>query len=296
MLDWIIGILAFVVVLSLIIIIHEGGHFFFAKKAGILCYEFSLGMGPIIYQKRIGETAYSVRAIPLGGFVSMAGEEVEADYLKDIKKVKLEFDNNQVSKIITNVDSKKYENLVEYNLISYDLIGSKEAKEDELFVKVESINEEHMNQNEVLTFTVKRDCIVSFNEKQELQIAPHDRTFVNKPLKARFLSVFAGPAMNFVLAFFVFLVMGLIGGYAADDSTILDEVAPNTPAFIAGLQKDDEIIRIGKFDNLSEWIDIQNALNSYASGNEEFNGTIEIEYKRDGAIQPVVTVTPQTII
>ena len=74
--DWIIAIIAFIIVLSLIIIIHEGGHFFFAKKAKILCYEFSLGMGPVIYQKRKGETVYSLRAIPLGGYVSMAGEEI----------------------------------------------------------------------------------------------------------------------------------------------------------------------------------------------------------------------------
>ena len=295
MFGWILGILAFIVVLSLIIIIHEGGHFFFAKKAGILCYEFSLGMGPVLYQKRKGETAYSIRAIPLGGFVSMAGEEVEADYLKDVKKVKLEFTDGQVTKIVTNVESKKYEHLQEYNLISYDLIGSKEAKVDELFVKVESINEEHMNQNEIATYVVKRDCIVSFSEKQELQIAPYDRTFVNKPLKARFLSVFAGPAMNFVLAFFVFFVMGLIGGYAADNTTILDTVEKNTPAYIAGLQKDDKIIQIGKYDDLSKWADINYALDQYANGTEEYNGTVEVKYVRDGETY-TTTVAPQSIV
>ena len=120
MIDWIIGILAFVIVLSIIIIIHEGGHFFFAKKAGILCYEFSLGMGPVIYQKRKGETQYSIRAIPLGGYVSMAGEEVEADLLKGIDTVKLELTDNVVTKIITNVKSDKYKDLEEYKLVSYD--------------------------------------------------------------------------------------------------------------------------------------------------------------------------------
>ena len=295
MLDWIIGILAFVVVLSLIIIIHEGGHFFFAKKAGILCYEFALGMGPVIYQKRRGETVYSIRAIPLGGYVAMAGEEVEADYLKDVKKVKLELTDGVVTKIIANVDSKKYEHLDEYNLIEYDLIGSKEAKEDELFVKVESINEDHMNQNEVFTYVVKRDAIVSFTEKQELQIAPYDRTFVNKPLKNRFLSVVAGPLMNFVLAFFVFLVMGLIGGYAAEDTTIISDVTENTPAYVAGLKKDDQIIQIGEFDNLTEWSDISNALASYATGSQAYDGTLVIKYVRDG-VEQTTSVTPQTIV
>ena len=107
MLDWIVGILAFVIVLSIIVIIHEGGHFFFAKKAGILCYEFALGMGPVLYQKRKGETQYSIRAIPLGGFVSMAGEEVEADLLKGVETVKLIITDNVVTKIIAKYEEKE---------------------------------------------------------------------------------------------------------------------------------------------------------------------------------------------
>lgn len=65
------------------------GIFLVAKKAGILCHEFSIGMGPLIYQKKKGETLYSVRLFPIGGYVSMAGEEVEDNILKGIKKVKL---------------------------------------------------------------------------------------------------------------------------------------------------------------------------------------------------------------
>ena len=69
-------LLLFIVVLGVIILIHEAGHFYFAKKAGILCHEFSIGMGPALYQKRKGETIYSIRGIPIGGYVSMAGESV----------------------------------------------------------------------------------------------------------------------------------------------------------------------------------------------------------------------------
>ena len=57
--------------------IHELGHFLAARRAGILCHEFSLGMGPVLWSKRVGETVYAVRAIPLGGYVAMAGEEVD---------------------------------------------------------------------------------------------------------------------------------------------------------------------------------------------------------------------------
>jgi len=54
----IISIIAFILIIGLIILVHEGGHFYFAKKAGILCHEFSIGMGPVIYQKKFGETRF----------------------------------------------------------------------------------------------------------------------------------------------------------------------------------------------------------------------------------------------
>ena len=87
---YLIGAIAFIFILGLIILVHEAGHFFFAKRAGILCHEFSLGMGPVIWQTKKGETNYSIRAIPIGGFVSMAGEELEADHLKGKTEVRID--------------------------------------------------------------------------------------------------------------------------------------------------------------------------------------------------------------
>ena len=297
MLDWIVGILAFVIVLSIIVIIHEGGHFFFAKKAGILCYEFALGMGPVLYQKRKGETQYSIRAIPLGGFVSMAGEEVEADLLKGVETVKLIITDNVVTKIIANVKNDKYKDLEEYKLVSYDLIGTKEAAADELFIEVETINEEDPRLAEKIKYVVARDALLSLNDKQELQIAPYDRTFVNKKLGQRFMTVFAGPMMNFVLAWFVFVLIGLIGGYADTSSTNLDAITEGTPAYLAGLQEGDEIVKIGTYSgSVTKWADVSAAMAYYASGEAtDFDGAITVTYKRDG-VEYTTTAYPQTVI
>lgn len=71
----IINIIYFVLVLSVIIVIHEIGHLIAAKMFNVYCGEFSLGMGPVIYKKKFKETQYSLRALPIGGFVQMAGEE-----------------------------------------------------------------------------------------------------------------------------------------------------------------------------------------------------------------------------
>lgn len=71
----------FILILGITIFIHELGHFIFAKKAGIYVYEFSLGMGPKLFSKKRknDETVYMIRAIPLGGYVQLAGEGVEDD-------------------------------------------------------------------------------------------------------------------------------------------------------------------------------------------------------------------------
>ena len=68
------------VLLFLILIIpHEFGHFIVAKLLGVQVNEFSVGMGPAIWQKQKGETLYSLRAIPLGGYNALEGENEESD-------------------------------------------------------------------------------------------------------------------------------------------------------------------------------------------------------------------------
>ena len=67
-------LILFLILLSVIITIHELGHLLAAKLLGVYCYEFSFGMGPLLLKKKTKETQYSVRAIPMGGYVSMAGE------------------------------------------------------------------------------------------------------------------------------------------------------------------------------------------------------------------------------
>ena len=84
----IFNILIFVLVLGSIVLVHEFGHFIFAKLAGVYVYEFAIGMGPVLWRKQGKETEYTIRAIPIGGFCAMAGEDVEDDDLKKIPEKK----------------------------------------------------------------------------------------------------------------------------------------------------------------------------------------------------------------
>lgn len=288
----ILGILAFILILGIIVLIHEGGHFFFAKRAGILCYEFSIGMGPLIYQKKIGETYYSIRAIPIGGYVSMAGEEVESNPLKGINYCDLKIENGQVVEILClKDDATEFEN--KYQIISSDLVGTKEELPGELFIEVD-------NNGEIVRYEVARECIVRFSKKEAIQIAPFNRLFINKTILQRFLTVFAGPFMNMVLAFFVFFIMGIITGYYNTNTTIVDNLKENTPAYEAGLRDGDKILYIGdkivtSEDYFTEWNDISEVMDEYAKG-KDFNGIVKILYQNANGDIVEAVIKPNVLI
>lgn len=79
----IITIIAFGIMVTL----HEAGHFFVAKRCGVMVHEFSIGMGPLIFKWGKGETQYSLRLLPLGGYVKLEGEGEESDDPKAFSNV-----------------------------------------------------------------------------------------------------------------------------------------------------------------------------------------------------------------
>lgn len=72
-------ILAAILVFGVLIAVHELGHFMAAKACGVRVNEFSIGMGPALWKKQKGETQYSLRLLPVGGFCAMEGEEEDSD-------------------------------------------------------------------------------------------------------------------------------------------------------------------------------------------------------------------------
>src|SRR5258708_10643671 len=79
---YILGALGF----GFVIFIHELGHFLFAKWAGVKVERFSIGFGPVIFKKTIGETEYALSLLPLGGYVKMLGQEdLPTDIPEEVK-------------------------------------------------------------------------------------------------------------------------------------------------------------------------------------------------------------------
>ncbi len=79
-------IIVLILMFSVLIGIHEFGHLIAAKKSGVKVNEFALGMGPKIFSKQKGETLYSLRAFPIGGFCAMEGEDDESDHERSFGK------------------------------------------------------------------------------------------------------------------------------------------------------------------------------------------------------------------
>ena len=72
----IITIITFIIVFGILVLVHEYGHYYFAKRAGILVREFSIGMGPKIWWKRKNGTTYTIRILPLGGYLHMTDNDI----------------------------------------------------------------------------------------------------------------------------------------------------------------------------------------------------------------------------
>ena len=277
--DIIISILAFIFALGLIVCIHEGGHFFFARKFNVLCREYAFGMGPQLIKKKKGETTYSIRALPIGGFCAIAGEEEELDPLKKLKKVRLGIENGIVTKFYVDEKNIHFNDIPAYTLVSYDIFD--EADTGNLFIEVKE------NEEDESTITYKVDpCAMFVLAKDEIQIAPHNRTLNAKKKYQRALIMFGGPLMNFVLALIVFFVAGLIKGFANTSSSVLGSVASATPASAATLQVGDEIKEFKVDDivyTINSWSDLEKFMSTYSTTSTYTSNKISCTYNRDGS-------------
>lgn len=90
--QFLFNFIMFILLLMVIVVVHEFGHLITAKHFNVYCSEFSIGMGPALYQNKSNETVFSIRALPLGGYVQMAGEEgtdtTGVPYERTIKGIK----------------------------------------------------------------------------------------------------------------------------------------------------------------------------------------------------------------
>lgn len=220
-------IIVFILVLSVLVFVHELGHFLFAKRAGILVREFAIGFGPKLIAWRRNETLYSLRILPLGGYVRMAGEDPEMIELKTGTHVWAEQDSEgRITRIYMSQDALPSEAMIEGKVLAMDL-------EDKLYLLLE---DESGNETR---FPVHPKAMIHFDDKQEMQIAPLDRQFGSKTIAQRALTIFAGPLFNILMTIVLFAVVTFMIGLETGIS--VDKAASGSPAAEAGLKSGDQI-------------------------------------------------------
>ncbi|MBU5211148.1 RIP metalloprotease RseP [Bacillus sp. Gen3] len=264
-------VIAFIIIFGALVFFHEAGHFYFAKRAGILCREFAIGFGPKILSFKKNETLYTIRLLPIGGYVRMAGEDQEMLDLKAGQRVGLIFnDKEQVEKIVLN-GKNRYPNIrlieVESADLDHDLIIKGYEEEDDETLK---------------TFSLMKEAVI-VEDQVETQIAPWDRQFASKSLGKRAMTIFAGPMMNFVLAIVIFTILAIIQGVPTNDP-ILGKLTNDGAAKQAGLHTGDTVISIDGSE-ISSWEDIVDVIQKHPG--EELMFTIERNNQtKDIAVTP----------
>ncbi|MCD8501544.1 MAG: RIP metalloprotease RseP [Bacillaceae bacterium] len=237
-------LISIIIIFGLLVFIHELGHLIFAKRAGILCREFAIGFGPKLFSFKKNETVYTIRLLPLGGFVRMAGEDPETVEIKPGYQIGLIFHSNgKVKDIIVNNKSKHPDaRIVTVEKIDLD---------HELYI--EGLGE----YDERIRFEVdpKADYII---DEQRMQIAPYNRQFPSKTISQRAIAIFAGPLMNFALAAVLLIMFHLFQGIPIN-KPIIGDVTPDGIAIEAGLQKGDIVLAIDG-QQLDTWVDLTSAI------------------------------------
>lgn len=273
-----LSILAFVFIISLIIVFHEFGHFMVARKSGIKCYEFSIGMGPAIYKHQFKETLFCIRAIPLGGYVSMAGEQIADETLKDGDRVGLTIEDNKVIKIDLNPD-----NVCDIRgvVIEKDLL---DVDENGMYIIIaDDDNVEH-------TYEISDNAVYQLTAKSSLQVTPYKDTFDSKGLLPRFLTLFAGPLMNFVLAILLYFIYFCAIGVPNYSLNLIGSVGTGyvgETVFNSG----DEIVSVNN-KTVSSWDEFDVVLDEEYKNN---NFNLIIKLKRNGETI-IKEISPNIII
>ena len=271
-----LGILTFILVFGIIVVVHEFGHFYFAKKSGILVREFAIGMGPKIFA-HIGKdgTAYTIRILPLGGYVRMAGWGDDTTEIKTGTPVSLTLtDDGKVKRI--NLSGKKLDQTaLPMQVTQFDF-------EDKLFIKGLVLEEEK-------TFAVNHDATVVEADGTEVRIAPLDVQYQNATIWGKLITNFAGPMNNFILGVVVFWILIFMQGGVRDVDTNQFHVMPQGALAKVGVPETAQITKIGSH-GVSNWESLIQAVETETK--DKTAPTLDVTISEKGSDKQV-TVTPE---
>jgi regulator of sigma E protease len=272
-----LGILTFIIIFGILVLVHEFGHFYFAKKSGILVREFAIGMGPKIFSHTDKEgTVYTVRILPLGGYVRMAGWGDDTTEIKTGTPASLSLNaEGQVTRI--NLSKKQLDmTSLPMNVLTYDL-------EDTLEITGLVIDE-------TKTFPVSHDATIVEEDGTEIRIAPLDVQYQNATIWGRLITNFAGPMNNFILGTFVFILLVFLQGGVQDETTNAVQVTNDGAMAAAGVVSGDRVLEIEGY-KVSNWADLTEAVDK-ATADISQGDELEVVVETSDGTSKTLSVKP----
>lgn len=222
-------VLIFLVIFGLLVFVHEFGHFFVAKKSGVLVREFSIGMGPKLFQTRRKKTSYTIRWLPLGGYVRLAGKD-------DISTI------DPGTNVILVLDEKG--KVVRIDASESDILISGipvQVTKADLVKELTIQGYENGDESKECTYSVDHDATIIDNTGTELSIAPEDTQFQNAKIWQKISTNIAGPLMNIILGFVIFIIWSI--STVGPSTTTIARTLEHSPASTV-LKKNDQIIAV----------------------------------------------------
>ena len=231
MISFLLTVLKIVFLLGFLVLIHEGGHFLVAKLCKVKVNEFAIGFGPTIWKKQGKETKYALRAIPLGGFVNMEGEEERSEEEGSFSKA-------SIPKRIAIVIAGGTVNII-FGLLVYFILGA--CTGNYISNKVESIQREQ-------TAIQVNDEIIAINDKKirlHSDIQEELTKSEGNPVKLDIIR--NGEEMEITETPLTQEVKNIGISFEGTTEELNSEIAiifPDSPAERAGLQAKDTILQV----------------------------------------------------
>ena len=256
-------IIVFLVIFSIIVIIHELGHFLMARKRGIQAREFAIGMGPKLFSTQDDQgTTYTLRMLPLGGYVRLAGL-YEEEEIQPGMEVSLSLDE---AGIVQAIDLRQHvsDDSLPIRVNDFDLVHQ---------MTIEGLP---VGQEEMQVYSVSPDCRIIQPDGTSLRVAPYEQRYEAASVSSKILTNVMGPVNNFLLSIVCFTLFAfLVGGIPSNENTVGDVVA-GSPAEAAGLVAGDRIVSIND-QSVNNWQELISQIQQLPGE------TVPISYERDGA-------------
>lgn len=263
------GFITFIIIFGILVLIHELGHFYFAKRAGILVREFAIGMGPKLFahQGKDG-TLYTLRALPLGGYVRMAGWGEDKTEIRTGTLASLSLaPDGQVVRINLS-DQSLDPAALPLEVTSYDL-------EDSLEIT-------GLVQGQSQTYTVAHDATIVEEDGTEVRIAPLDVQYQNASVLGRMMTNFAGPMNNFILGAVLFTLLVFLQGGVRNYETNQVQVAEGGALATAGVSGQVTVLSVNG-RAVTDWESLSEAVQ--AAGQEaQTSGQVTVELADQGKV------------